>query len=221
MINLDSLDDLEFDQEVIDPNEAAREEWMQKRHGKITTSKFEALVGKGQKGAAFTKTGYAYLNLVIAERLGSWHSFKAGSTEWGKEHEAKALQAYQDRYGIEAECQPYQFFKLEDGIGGTPDATVGMVGCVEAKCPWNPAIHVNTLITREIPKEYIWQVEGHMLVTGRQWCDFISFDPRMSDPERLVAIRHNRNEEVMTFLLRRLREGRDYVNQTVSSIRDG
>jgi len=65
-------------------------------------------------------------------------------------------------------------------------------------------VHIKTLLGREVPKEYDWQTVGHLLVTGRKWCDFVSYDPRMQAPQNLVVIRVERSEPRIEFLKSRL-----------------
>lgn len=199
------LDDLVEDVEVFDKNEAAREEWLQKRAGRITCSRFGDLIGEGrEKGAVFTQTGYSYLRLLVAEYLGSWYSVSASALKWGTENESIAIDEYRARTGYLVDSRPFQYFAYNAWIGGTPDGIVGTDGCIEVKCPYDPSVHVRTLLSREVPKEYDWQTVGHLLVTGRSWCDFISYDPRMQSPQNMVVIRVERDEARIDFLKSRL-----------------
>ena len=202
MLDLDSMTE---DVAIVDRDEAAREEWLLKRAGKITCSRFCDLMGEGrEKGAAFTQTGYNYLRLLVAESLGSWYSISASATKWGTENEPLAIDEYRNRTGFEVDSRPFQYFHYNDWIGGTPDGLVGEDGCIEVKCPYDPSVHVKTLLSREVPKEYDWQTVGHLLVTGRKWCDFVSYDPRMQRPQNLVVIRVERSEPRIELLKSRL-----------------
>ena len=208
------LSDLELGEEIVDPLEQQREEWFAKRSGRITCSNFGKLIGSGRgKDDAFTQTGMSYLRMKVAERLGSWHSVSAKSMQWGTDNEAAAIAAYAERTGFVVDSRPFQFFELGDDLGGTPDGLIGADGTLEGKCPYDPSVHVNTLITRLIPKDYVWQVHGHLFVTGRQWCDFVSFDPRISDDRRLVIIRQERDQAKLEFLASRLALAVDEVNR--------
>ena len=200
-----NLEEMEVGEEVLDPVEVKREEWLRKRLGKITCSKFGDLMGSGRsKEALFSQTGYSYLRRIVAERLGSWYSVSARAMDWGNENESKAIAEYAKRFEWDVDSTPFQFFQYTDDIGGTPDGLVGGRGCVEVKCPFDPAVHVNTLLTKEVPSEYEWQVVGHLLVTGRNWCDFISFDPRIEGKHRLCVVRVERNEVRIEMMKKRL-----------------
>jgi hypothetical protein len=200
-----SWDEFEVGPEVVDENEARREAWFALRSGKLTCSHFSDLVKPGRaKDDDFTATGYSYLRMKIAERFGSWHSISGAALSWGTDNEIAAIVAYGMRTQQNVSQNEYGFVEYNSDIGGTPDALCGDDGCLEVKCPYNPAVHVQTLLNNTIPDNYLWQVIGHLLVTGRDWCDFCSFDPRMEDPHRLVIIRHQRNESEIEFLKQRL-----------------
>jgi len=190
---------------IVDRDEAAREAWLQKRSGMITCSKFGDLIGEGKaKDALFTQTGYAYLQLLVAERLGSWYSFSNSATQWGTNNEPIAIDEYRKLTGNEVNSTPFNFFKYNAWVGGTPDGLVGTDGTVEVKCPFNPSVHIGTLLTKTVPKEYEWQVYGHMLVTDRKWCDFISFDPRIEGKQKIAIVKVDRDEAKIAFLKSRL-----------------
>jgi hypothetical protein len=60
---------------------------------------------------------------------------------------------------------------------------VGSDGLIEIKCP-NTATHIETLLAGKIDGKYITQMQWQMACTSREWCDFVSYDPRM--PEHLA-----------------------------------
>jgi len=166
-----------------------------------------------KKDEIFGETAMGYLRLVAAERMGSWHAVSASSMQWGTDNESAAIDEYRKRSDAEVNSEPFQFFELNDHVGGTPDALVADAGCLEIKCPFNPSQHVETLVTRMVPAKYVWQCVGHMLVTGRQWCDFVSFDPRIpeTDNRRMCVIRLAREESRIEELNLRLDEAIERV----------
>lgn len=219
MMDLDSLVE---EHEVIDPKEAAREAWLERRRGKITGSHFGDLMGTGRgKDEIFTQTGLTYLRRVAAERFGSYYIASAKSMEWGTENESAAISEYAELRNVSVNAEPFQFYEYTSAVGCTPDGIVEQDGCIEVKCPYDPAVHVNTLLTQKVPKDYEWQVIGHLLCTGRQWCDFISYDPRMWRPQRLVVIRVERDASLLEFLHSRLSLAVDTVNDYVMRMMEG
>ena len=63
----------------------------------------------------------------------------------------------------------------------------------EIKCP-NTATHIDTLLTQTVPAKYITQMQFQMACTGRQWCDFVSFDPRMPAKAQIFVKRVLRDD---------------------------
>jgi predicted phage-related endonuclease len=35
------------------------------------------------------------------------------------------------------------------------------------------------VLSNEVPTGYVPQIQGQLWICGRQWCDFVSFDPRV------------------------------------------
>ena len=66
---------------------------------------------------------------------------------------------------------------------------------IEIKCPYNSVNHVRTILSKEVPSEYIYQVQGQMWVLNKDWCDFVSYDPRMPESHRMIIIRVERDDE--------------------------
>ncbi|MFA5382095.1 MAG: lambda exonuclease family protein [Candidatus Micrarchaeia archaeon] len=149
-------------------------EWDKARLGIITASCFGDVLAKGQG-----KTRRAYMLRVAAERLTGekQETYSNGAMEWGKENEPKAREYYQELNGCFV--QEVGFVKLNDFIGCSPDGLVEEDGIIEIKCPYTTT-HLETVLSNEVPTCYIPQIQGQLWITGRQWCDFISFDPRVS-----------------------------------------
>lgn len=206
-------------EEVIDPMVQRELDWLERRRGMITASKFGDVFKTGRaKDAEFSQVGYSYLRLKVAERLGSFqHNASSKSMQWGHDHEAMAIMEYAAIKNVNVESEPFNFIKFNEWVGGTPDGLVAEDGCVEVKCPYNPANHIETVLSREIPKIYYWQVVGHLLVTGCQWCDFISFDPRMDGPNRICIIRKERDSDIDS-LADRLENAADWIQRQLDRI---
>lgn len=166
------------------------------RLGKITASRFGDI--RKLRNGAWGETALTYLYDLVGEHLtGQPAETFAGNraTDWGNFYEADALRAYQKR--TRRKTQPGTTLKHPtlSLVGGTPDAFCGERGLVEAKCPMTFKNHLRTVITREVPDEYRAQSLGHIWLSGRDWCDFISYDPRIEKgPHGLVIVRVRRVE---------------------------
>ena len=210
-----NLDELAVDTALVDPKEQEREEWFAKRAGKFTCSRFGELMTTGRKkDELFGATALSYIYQIVAERLGSWSfGFDSSSTKWGTENESAALAEYFRRTDTKPESVGVDCYcELSEYCGGTPDALV-LDGCCEVKCPYSPAEHVRTLHSKTVPNQYQWQVHGHLLVTGREWCDFISFDPRVESAACLGVVRVERDESKIAFLRERIGAAQELAEQ--------
>ena len=119
--------------------------------------------------------------------------------QWGLDHEDEA----RTRYEFETVYRVKEIgFAWLDGfegrIGCSPDGIVGD-GLVEIKCPSSKA-HVDHMLDGA-PKAYHLQMQFQMLVMDAQWCDFVSYDPRMTTGADYYCRRYQRNEATHKELL--------------------
>jgi hypothetical protein len=88
---------------------------------------------------------------------------------------------------------------------------------VEIKCP-NTATHIDTLLTGSIPGKYETQMLWQMACTGRAWCDFVSFDPRLPENMRLFVKRLPRDDARIAELEAEVRAFLFEIDTTVSAL---
>ena len=164
------------------------EEWKQIRLGKVTASKFSAVLAKGAG-----KTRKAYMTTLATEKLTGLQqeSYTSGAMEWGKEQEPFARQYYETLNGLKV--KQVGFVELNEWVGYSPDSLVGDDGCLEIKC-CNSTTHITTILSEKMPSKHKAQVQGGLWVTGRKWCDFISYDPRVKS-RPFFSIRIDRDEK--------------------------
>lgn len=179
-------------------------EWHQMRLGKVTASRVADIVRKTKNGASATRQ--RYLGELVAERLTGVvaDSYKSKDMEWGNETEAEARAAYAFYCGAALTQVPFVEHPSLPMCGASPDALVGDDGLVEIKCPATHT-HIASLLGAPIDPDYVVQMLWQMECTGRQWCDWVSFDPRMPEEMKLHVVRVSRDEE-------RLAELRDAVH---------
>lgn len=177
------------------------EEWLQLRLGKATASRIP-------DATARTKTGWGasranYMAELIAERLTgtATASYTNAAMQWGTEKEPEARAAY--AFYCDAEIIEVGFIEHPTIAmsGASPDGCVGDDGLVEIKCP-NVGTHIDTLLGAPIDGKYIKQIQWQLACTGRKWCDFVSFDPRLPEPMRLFVQRVQRDDEMIAELER-------------------
>ena len=171
-------------------------EWHQARLGKVTASRVSEVIAKG-KGA----TRESYMADLIVERLTGQpaSTFSNAHMEWGTEQEPHARAAYSARTGeLVEEVGFIQHPRLEHA-GASPDGLVNDEGLVEFKCPAT-STHLDTLLAGEVPTKYIPQMQWQMVCTGRKWCDFVSYDPRLPEHLRMFVKRVERDDKYITTL---------------------
>ena len=175
-------------------------EWLAERLGYVTASRISNVLSKG-KGGAESLTRKKYLYQIIAERLSNQaqESYTNSSIQWGTETEPLARLAY------EAETCNFVtevgFIKhpIIEWSGASPDGLVGDDGLIEIKCP-NTSTHIDTLLNNTIDNSYIYQMQWQMECTGKAWCDFVSYDPRIGEKNNLKIIRVYRNDELIEII---------------------
>lgn len=149
------------------------EAWDKLRLGRFTASIFKDLF-MGKQTAGYKKAIYA----PVYERLTGEkpNDFQSDYMERGHEIEPVAAIHYAELKGVE--LQPGGFWTVGDWIGASPDRLVGDDGLLEIKSPaWNTMF--DYLLKQSLPNIYHWQVVGQLYVTGREWCDFIAYHPKL------------------------------------------
>jgi predicted phage-related endonuclease len=116
--------------------------------------------------------------------------------QWGTEQEPNARAAYEVETGSIVMETGFVPHSIIDMSGASPDGLIGEDGLVEIKCP-NTATHVDTLLGQEAPSKYVSQMQWQMACTGRQWCDFVSYDPRLPENMQLFIQRINRDDKLI------------------------
>jgi putative phage-type endonuclease len=145
-----------------------------------------------------TKTGPSasranYLAHIVAERLTGTvqESYSNAAMQWGTETEPLARMAYELRTDSLVESVGFIPHHTIQMAGASPDGLVGD-GLIEIKCP-NTSTHIDTLLSGVVPSKYVLQMQWQMACTNRQWCDFVSYDPRMPDQLSMFIKRVNRD----------------------------
>ena len=187
------------------------EEWFNLRLGRFTASTFKDLfMSKTTKG--YEKAIYK----PVFERLTneSPESFSSEYMERGHEMEPLAKDCYeQETFN---EVSNGGFFTLDDWIGASPDGLIENDGILEIKSPaYNTMI--NYLLNKKLPAIYKWQVHGQLYVTGRQWCDFMAYHPKLKP----LIIRINRDESIIDELKGKLLESIKVAESIIETINHG
>lgn len=183
-------------------HEQGTEGWFNDRCGYATGSRLKDVLSTGKAREDYKKQ--CAIERLTGEVDITSHG-KAG--DWGTKMEPIAGLAYEQATGLIVRSSG--FIKHPDipYFGISPDGLIDDDGGQEIKCPIKREIHFDTLISGRMPIEHTPQVQGSMSATGRDWWDFVSYNPRFPKPMRLFIKRIRRDdnyifrleEEIMLF----------------------
>jgi putative phage-type endonuclease len=167
-------------------------EWFLARAGKVTASRVADIMAKTKTGTSASRA--TYMAELMSERLTGKPALKFSSRamDWGTEYEEEARANYEVASGNLVEGVGFVPHPTLEA-GASPDGYIGSDGLIEIKCP-NTSTHLDTLMSQEIPPKYVYQIFWQMECTGRTWCDFVSYDPRLPENLRIFIKRIERDD---------------------------
>lgn len=156
------------------------------RRGLLTASRIAdalAVLKNGKPSEARRKLMFD----LLAERMSgvAVEHYVTPAMEWGIAHQADATAAYEAETGELVGPEVFVLHPSIDWFGATPDGLVGAAGLIEIKCPTTPK-HLAWVMAGEVPDEHKPQMLAQLACTGRQWVDFVSFDPRVRKPQLFI-----------------------------------
>ena len=177
--------------------EQGSDAWKQARLGHVTASNMADVMSKG-KGTSEAVGRYKYKVKLVAERLTqtAGESYSNAAMEWGIEQEQFACIEYEASQNVFLERTGFWLHPKIQWLGVSPDRLVGDDGLIEVKCP-NTTTHLGYLFENRIPPDYYKQIQCQLWVTGRKWCDFVSYDPRLPKRNQLLIVRTERDESLI------------------------
>ena len=130
-----------------------------------------------------------YRQNIVAERItklpGELDPYISKDMLWGQMQEPQARALYAYMYKHRVEDAPLMLHPTMM-CGASPDGLVvdsetGELGTLEVKC-LRSANHLYKVIeSSEVPYDYFDQIQMQMWITGRDWCDFVAYDSRVTD----------------------------------------
>lgn len=170
-------------------------EWFAARAGRATGSRAVDIMAKIKSGEAAARRDYR-MQLAIERVTGRTMEDDISyikDIRRGIDTEAPALAMYEAYSGNI--IRRTGFLKMLGHMSGCSlDADVDDFKLiVEAKCP-KPAIHVEYIRTRQIPRDYRFQVTHNLWVTGAECCDFVSYNEHMPKGLQYLCIPFTPND---------------------------
>ncbi|CAB4219412.1 phage_rel_nuc, putative phage-type endonuclease [uncultured Caudovirales phage] len=151
------------------------DEWLAARCGLLTASEMKLVITPTLKVADNDKTR-AHMWELLAQRV-TGHvepHYISDDMLRGQEDEIEARLVYAKHY---AEVEEIGFITNDEWgftIGYSPDGLVGDDGLIEIKSR-RQKYQIETITSQKMPDDYAIQVQTGLLVSGRKWCDFVSY----------------------------------------------
>ena len=179
-------------------------EWHAARKGFVTSSAVHRLMTRPKlkediDAGNLSVGAKTYVLDMISSEVSMPFDVNVEATTWGTNYESLAKHFYTLRTGNVVDDAGFIISDIE-GYGGSPDGIVKRGnGITEFKCPFNPTNHLKHCLIEspaDLPDEYYWQIVSNMRVCYADWCDFVSFDPRIDDELGLFIYRIYREREI-------------------------
>ena len=195
-------------------------EWLQLRLGKVTASRVADVLAKTKTGVSASRANYL-IELAIQRVTGTVEeSFKNDAMAWGTAQEPFARMKYEVINEKLVEQVPFINHPSIEWFGCSPDGLVdGDEGLVEIKAP-SSKTHWEYFKAGEAPTKYIIQMQSQMACTGREWCDFISYDPRMPENSQMLVKRYKRDNKMISDIESAVKQFLDEVAKEVQLMED-
>lgn len=174
-------------------------EWYQARLGSLGASRIHEALARTKSGWGASRANL--MATMICERLTGLpqDSFQNAAMLHGIETEPDARTAYEFMTGCRVTEVGLVRHPTIEHSHASPDGLVGDDGLLEIKCP-SSATHLDSLLGEEIAGKYVTQMQWQMACTGRAWCDFVSFDPRLPEGIRIIIRRVPRSPTMISSL---------------------
>ncbi len=215
-------------------------EWLQARIGKPSASQWKNVMNSYSE-AQYYADNKANQTKGIAGKLKNTPGFQDGAKSYALELCAEILTqepththvTYDMEVGTMREPDARMIYEdsrdvVVDEVGGiepdngnlwySPDGMVGTDGLLEIKCPAKKR-HLLTLITKRVPTDNMDQLQFGLMVSGRKWIDFMSFNPDFVDPKhQAVVIRVERDEEYIALAQQRAEEFTGLIGKMIDKL---
>jgi hypothetical protein len=157
------------------------DDWLEARRGIITASVVGLLVTPATVKAASNDKSRALVWELAAQRITGfvYPTFTNDDMARGNLAEIVARDWYSTEFAPVSELGFMRLNAEWGSLGFSPDGLVGDDGFIEVKSPRHKG-HLQAVVQNDMPIGYMPQVQAGLLVSGRAWCDFISWPGGMA-----------------------------------------
>jgi putative phage-type endonuclease len=175
--------------------EQRSEDWYTARCGSLGASQVADALSRTKSGYSTTRTNLR-VKLALERLTGKQAAgFTSAAMQHGIDTEAEARIAYSFEQNVAVSDIGLVRHSSIPWTHCSPDGLVGDEGLVEIKCR-QPAGHLETLTTGEIPSQYVTQINWQLAcMPERKWVDYVCYNPDFPEDLKLFIKRHHRNDE--------------------------
>lgn len=198
------------------------DEWMELRRGKITSSNFSKIMANEEKDFGKPAIEYAQklaLEIVTGE-LDETSYYSNKYMERGNEYESEAIEKYEMNYFYNVTNGGFNVEDSKDTIliGDSPDGIIGEKGCIEVKTVI-PNTQWKRIKKGGIDLSYKWQIQGHIWLGKKEWCDFISYCPEMPVNKQLYIFRVEKDEDMILRMSKRINDFKKVILEHINLLK--
>lgn len=200
-------------------NEQRTEQWFAEKLGRLSGSRIGEII-PGKRGG-YLASREALLWELLAERITGQRADKytTPAMQWGIDMEPVARAKYSEMTANSVEEVGFIHHRTIANFGASPDGLVSTDGVLEVKCPGTAK--VLKILTGEDPDPgWLFQIQTEMIVTGRPWCDFVLYDPRLPAPLDLTIRRITADKLVQELIEAEARKFNEELDQAELKIRE-
>lgn len=154
-------------------------QWFQARIGKLTASSMGMAMDFLKNGAPSQKRKDLMAD-IVGERMTDElrATYVTPAMQWGNEKEPFAKAAYEARTGLTIQDAGFVEHPTIENFGASPDGFLSDDGLIEIKCP-STTTFIAWKLAGVVPEQHKPQMLAQLACTGRKWCEFVAFDPRV------------------------------------------
>ncbi len=199
--------------------EQGSQEWLAARAGSLGASQVADAIARTKSGWGASRANV--MASLITERLTGRpaETYTNAAMAWGTQTEPDARAAYEFMRDVDVDLVGIVKHPTIVGSHASPDGLVGDKGLIEIKCP-SSSTHIETLLTGTIPGKYMTQMMWQMACTGREFCDHVSFDPRLPTSMQLWIRRVERDPKAISELEEQVQEFLAELDAKVKALRE-
>lgn len=165
------------------------DEWYDLRRGILTASEAKFILTPGTLTYARNDKQRAHVYEIAAQRISNYTEphYISDDMMRGKDDEFYARLTYSEKIAPVTEVGFVTNDTYGFKFGYSPDGLVGDDGLIEIKSR-RQKFQIETIVKDKMPEEFLLQVQSGLLITGREWCDFISYHGGLPMfPKRIYA----------------------------------